>query len=140
MDLNYLKSLNATQLREICKQYKIPISGAKNKKELLGRILVRRQMFKPELPNEIFEKIFLFCLYKDIISFKLCCKDFLEMIDDKFWQKKIKLEFGVDIDKSKEARIKYIELVKEARELVLYKFWKKYENCTCEECTLCRNS
>lgn len=138
MDIPYLKSLNAAQLRDICKQHKIPVSGAKNKKELLGRILVRKQMFKSELPNEVFEQIFLVCLYHDIISFKLCCKNFLEMIDNKFWQKKIKIEFKVDYE-LENSRIEYIELVKEANDLRISKYLEKYENCTCEECTSCKD-
>ena len=60
MDIPHLKSLNATQLQKLCKQHKIPVNGAKNKKELLGRILVRKQMFKPELPNEILNRFFYF--------------------------------------------------------------------------------
>ena len=135
MDVVYLKSLNAAQLREICRQHKIPVNGAKNKKELLGRILVRRQMFKPELPNEMYEQIFLFCLYRDVLSFRSCCKDFYDIIDNKFWQRKIKAEFKVDHE-TEDARIKYIELIKD---LWMYKYWEKYKNCTCDECNPCKD-
>jgi len=137
MDVNYVKSLNIKQLQALCKQYRIPINGAKNKKELLGRILVRRQMFKCELPNDIYRQIFIFCAYCDILSFRLCCKTFCNMINDEFWEEKIKLDFKLDnvkltnqplksksyfvdgnFDYIHDSRLKYVKLITQKRDLV----------------------
>lgn len=137
-----IKSLNSSQLRKICKQYKIPINGAKNKKVLLGRILIRKQMFKPDLPNEIFEQIFLYSLYYDVLNFKASCKSFYDMIDDNFWQKKIKIEFNIDY-KLSDSKYEYLRLIKKTDDLrKIYYFeiyWKKYQNCMCKKCMQCRD-
>lgn len=76
------KSLNIDQLRSICKEYKIPVQGAKNKKDLLNIIMIRKQLFKPQLPAEIYKNIILYSTFEDVYTFKCTCKLFYKIIDD----------------------------------------------------------
>jgi hypothetical protein len=89
--------MNVEQLRDLCRYYKIPLNGAKNKKELQGRILERIQMFKPELPADIYINAFPFLSlsYRTLSNLRLCCKLFYNIINDEFWEKKIKIDLGI---------------------------------------------
>ena len=112
------KDLTAQQLRTICKDYKIPLNGAKNKKQLLHLVLSRRQMFKPELPNELYAMIFIISEYNDLMTIRSCCRKFNNIINNDFWMAKIKLDYplGIWIDCFKSSRFAYLELMEEKKE------------------------
>ena len=113
------KDLNVKQLRALCKDYNIPVNGAKNRKELLNQILIRRQWFKPLLPDELYAKIFLISDYKNILMIRLCCKKFNRIIDNAFWETKIKIDFPnaeIWFDHIMNKRFKYLKLMREENE------------------------
>lgn len=87
--------LNVNELRNICKEYKIPLSGCKNKKDILHQILIRRSMFKPVLPKEIYKSILLFVDHNNLLKCRLCCKQFNEIVDNNFWREKIHIQFNI---------------------------------------------
>lgn len=86
------KQLNVNQLRSICKEYKIPLNGAKNKKELLHLVMARKQIFKPRLPLEIDKLILLNATLETIFAFKCACQ--YVTIDNSFWKEKLYVEFN----------------------------------------------
>lgn len=126
MDTKFLRSLNADELRILCRQNQIPLNGAKNKKELLGRFFERRQMFKPTLPYEVYKSIFIYCFYHDLLNLRLCNKLFYRIIDDKFWQEKIKIEFN----RNGCSRLKYVELATQRGDILIgSEFFITREEC-----------
>ena len=86
--------LNINQLKSLYKEYKIPLNGAKNKKELLHGLLIRKQMFKPTLPVEIYKQILLYADYQDLFKLKLTCQGFNKIINNDFWKEKLILDYG----------------------------------------------
>lgn len=131
------KKLNTTHLKQICKDYNIPINGVRNRKELLHQIFILKQIFKPKLPKEIYSEILLHIQHNDLLACKIVCKKFNEIINDDFWNKKLLLDFGVVNsvlkytplhvalyetkmdDEIKDIRIKYVKISTERGKILI---------------------